>query len=140
MKNFIILDGISGSGKTTLLGRVNRARNYEDYHIHRFTATEWVYGTLYDRNVSLRDLRNYERKIQAIWPTLLVTLTCDANEAKKRKEQLHDNYVEQELEQANKLFICYHDHLTVIENKILINTSNLTEKQCVAAILGQIKE
>lgn len=137
-KNLIILEGVSGSGKSTLLRSLNVARDFADYHWHRFTATEWVYGITENRHVSVPDLRHYERQICRIWPTLLVTLTCDPYIALRRKENFPGEIIEPNIAEANKLFLVYHNYITVIPKKIIVNTSSRSIEECTEIILGMI--
>lgn len=139
MKRLIVLEGISGAGKSTLLAELNRATNFRDYHWHRFSATEWVYGTLNRRSIDLEKIRKYEEDVQRIWPTLLVTLTCDPYIALERKRHIPGEIIEPEIAIANKLFCVYHNYLTVIKNKIILNTSIKSVEECVETVLRRIE-
>lgn len=139
MKNLVILEGISGAGKSTLLAALNRARNFQDYHWHRFTATEWVYGAIQNRPVLLPDLRQYEQKVAEIWPTVLVTLTCDPYIAVARKEHDPKEIIEPQIALANKLFIVYHKYLTSFSRKIMLNTNELNVDKCVDYVLSRLE-
>ena len=135
----IILEGISGSGKSTLLRKLNEMRNFEDHHWHRWTATKWVYGTIERRPIFLEQLRSDEEAIQRIYPTTLVTLTCDVQVALERKKEMKNEYIENQIELANKLFIAYHQYLTMIKNKIIVNTDTDTSiDTCALLILDKI--
>jgi thymidylate kinase len=134
----LIIEGISGSGKSTLLRSLNVSREFQDHHWHRFSATKWVYGTLYRREIDLEQIRRDEDKIQEIWPTTLVNLTCDPNVALERKAFMPGEHIERGIGLANELFIIYHEHLTVIQNKILVNTDDKTVEECTDLILKKV--
>lgn len=134
----IILEGISGSGKSTLLREINVRRDFNDHHWHRFTATKWVYGTINRRDICLEDLRKNEEKIQKIWPTTLVTLVCDPYLALKRKSEMPNEHIENDIAIANKLFLVYHNYLTVIKRKIVICTNDRTVEECANLILKRV--
>lgn len=136
--NLIILDGISGGGKTTLKHALNRAREYQDYHIHRFTATEWVYATLNRRPVNLEKLRRDEEKMQKIWRVTHVTVVCDPYIALQRKQSMPNEVIEQDIAIANKLFLVYHNYLTVFKRKLVINTNLHSIDECVQLILNRL--
>lgn len=137
-KRLIILEGISGSGKSTMLRELNVRREFKDLHIHRFTATSWVYGAIQRRDVCLEQLRQDEDAIQKIWPTTLVTLTCDPYLAVKRKEKMAGEFIEEHIAIANKLFVMYHNYLTVIKRKIIINTNVTSIEDCAEVILQRV--
>lgn len=134
----IILEGISGSGKSTLLRRLNEMRDFQDHHWHRWTATKWVYGTLNRRDVDLEQLRRDEEAIQLIYPTTLVTLVCSPVLALERKSKMQEEYIEDNIAEAQRLFSFYHNHLTVIKNKISIWTGGQTVDECAEFILENI--
>lgn len=139
-KRLIIFDGISGSGKTTLKDALNRATNYRDLHIHRFTATDWVNSVLNKRPVNLVELNHYEDQIQEIIPTTLVTVTCDPYIALDRKHKEGDTLIEPEIAIANKLFMVYHNYLTCIKRKIVVCTNTRSVDECIKLILTRLPE
>lgn len=140
MKFLIILEGISGSGKSTVQHHINVARNYQDYHIHRLVATEYVYGILYHRPISLKNLQKIEKKFCRVLPTVLVLLTCNEKIARSRKEVLRDKYVEKDLRSAQNLFKKWYETYSVIPRKILVDTSYKTIEEITTQIVDKLNE
>lgn len=136
----ILLEGISGAGKSTILRLLNEMRNFQDHHWHRWASTKFVYGVLERREVSIEQLRQDEEKIQKIWPTTLVTLTCHEHVALARKQSMPNEYIENNIAEANKLFLIYHNHFTAIERKIIVNTEIKTPQQCAELILARVMQ
>jgi len=134
----IVLEGISGAGKSTLLRRINEMRRFQDHHWHRWTATKWVYGTMHRRPIDLEQIRRDEEAIQLIYPTILVTLTCDPFQALQRKRDMPNEYIEPNIAIANNLFLVYHKYLTTIRNKIIICTNYKKIDECAELILKRI--
>lgn len=134
----ILLEGISGSGKSTILRRLNEMRNFQDHHWHRWSATKWVYGTLYRREVDLEQLRKDEEAIQLIWPTTLVTLICDPEVALQRKSEMPNEHIEDQIHRANELFRVYHEYITVVKNRTIIWTNGKTVDRCAELILEKV--
>jgi len=136
--NLIILDGISGTGKTTLKHAISNARGFKDYIFHRFTPTEWVYSVLNRRSINLELLKTHEEKVQEIWDVTLVTLTCDPHKALKRKSTMLEEVIEPDIALANKLFLVYHNFLTSIKKKIIINTNDKSINECTDLIINRM--
>lgn len=127
MKQLVILDGISGSGKSTTLTAVNIARNYRDYHFHRFTATEWVYATLYNRPFDLAEIHRIERQIRDIFVVTYVWMSCPPEIALSRKQELKDPYIEPEIAKASKLFLQYWEDICSFNMRIRLDSTQPLE-------------
>lgn len=122
MRRVIIFEGISGSGKSTIEDLYRARNNYYDYTIHRFTASKYVYSATENRSIDVRGLWRIEEGLQNICPVWLVTLTCNPYEAIRRKEDMGDPSIEENIAKAQELFITYHNEITRIKRRILLST------------------
>lgn len=121
MKQLVIFDGISGSGKSTTLEAINHARNFTDYHFHRFTATEWVYANLYNRPFDINEIHRIEKEIQKIFLVTYVWMSCNPNTAYERKVALNDQYIEP-LADAQALFADYFYNVSLFDHKLIVSS------------------
>ena len=136
--NSVVFEGISGSGKTTLFTPVHKMRLYADLHIHRFTASHWVYAKLNGRPVNVEELQQIETEFQKVTPTLVVWCWCKPADAEQRKRTQGDYNVERDFALAQDLFQEYfHDHSRWL-NVLQVNTSVLSVDESVRLIAERL--
>jgi thymidylate kinase len=137
----IIFEGLSGAGKTTLFTPVHRARSYKDLHIHRFTATHYVYAIQNKRDVDLNELQDMEMALQKTMPTVLVWCRPAPSVAARRTVEKRDTNVKEiDFVVADGQFKKYLSRLTEFDHILELDTGKLSVEECVALIVAKVEE
>lgn len=138
MEQLMLFEGVSGSGKTTLKDPVHKARDWEDYFIHRLTATHYVYARLNNRPVDVDRLRSIEEQIMGIWDTLVVWCRPSPDVARMRKEMIDSHVYEKSFAVADEAFAEYFHSVTRFKRILELRTDVFTIDQCVDKIVEEL--
>lgn len=136
-RKIIVFEGISGSGKSTLEDKYRKYNNYHDYTFHRFTASKYVYSMLYERDVSVEQLKKEETKLCREFDVRVVLCTVDPRIARARKIAMSDDNIEERMEKAQEYFIDYVQNISCLVKYIVVDTSESIES-CFSKIIQTI--
>jgi len=135
----LILEGVNCSGKDTIKRLINIRTNFKYSIINRYLGSQFVYGTLYNRDVDYyRDFFFIEKCLKDF--CYLIYLDASYDEIVKRINNRKRESEEASLSDFFKIKNLYEKYLFITPlTKIVVNTTDLTPDQVVSNILEEIE-
>ena len=135
---FVIFEGPDKVGKSTLFRLFRSETKYGPLAIDRFTGSNWVYDTHYNRESGLEDLLTSEENLQAVYDCYLIVLGCESttllNRIQEQETGMDLTIALENVTSATTLFAKYFD-TTRYTKKLWLDTTDKTPEQSLQLIL-----
>lgn len=138
----IILEGGDKVGKSTIYQQLRRRTNYGPLVIDRFTGSNIVYDTFYERGRDIQEYYSTEDAINSIFNVVVFVLVCHpATQLDRIEREESDEMIEVVLSnfaQVNLLFRHY-SYRTRYPFSYLVDTTGVTAEEVVELMLHELE-